>query len=145
VGHVFLLISTKHPVSMYTTNHQLQMESPKRHIYCGNNALHTSILRGESRFGTHDLCFKKGYAKGINQHIPDVAAFLQKWNGKYKPHIPQRLFYSDSALPPGYQRATLTQSLMRGFALGSISRAKKLAQNATLTSPRSRRSSSPRR
>ena len=100
--------------------------SAKQQIYCGNNEFSPVLQRngGTRRFGTHAECFKKGYAVGSYQKISDVTKFLPKWTGKYRPFITQKLYYSDEmAVPNGYQRATFAQ---RGFALGSIARAKRL-------------------
>ncbi len=96
-------------------------------IYCGNNE-NDLVLKahgGDREFGSHKYCLRKGYALGMNQHIPDIAKFLNKWSAPYKPHILQRLYYGDGEAPPGYQLATLGQSVQRGFALGSIARARK--------------------
>jgi hypothetical protein len=94
-------------------------------IYCGNNQLDRSLKAnaGDRDFGTHASCFRKGYALGINQHIPNADVFLLKWSTGYKPHIIQRLYYDDNKAPPGYQIATLAQALQRGFAAGSKTRA----------------------
>ena len=108
-------------------------------VYCGNNQF-SPILKingGHDVFGTHSECLRKGYARGFNQKVADVPRFLQKWSGKYKAHIPQKLWHSDDPVPPGYQRATLAQSAGRGFALGSITLAKKLQQKAPAKSPSS--------
>ena len=94
--------------------------------YCGNNALHGSLKAngGSKIFGTHDQCLKKGYGIGYNAPVTDVA----EWSGPYKPYIVQKLIYGNSNIEPGYQRATLNQSLARGFALGRVARAKKMSQ-----------------
>ena len=91
------------------------------HIYCGNN------LRD---LGNHKDCFRKGYALGINQEVKDMNRFLRKWGTAYKPYIIQHLSYSDEGIPPGYQRATLAEALQRGFAIGSLARAKKEQKKA---------------
>ena len=101
-------------------------------IYCGNNALHGSLKAngGSKSFGTHDQCLKKGYGIGYNAPVSDVAEFIAEWAGPYKPHIVQRLIYGDDkfSFESGYQRATLAQSLQRGFGLGRVARAKKLSR-----------------
>ena len=96
-------------------------------IYCGNNELSPQLRAngGTREFGSHNECVKKGYARGFNQQILDLAVFLRHWNGKYKPHIAQRLYYDDGDVPAGYQRATLAQAAQRGYALGALARAKK--------------------
>ena len=103
--------------------------------YCGNNALHASLKGngGDKIFGTHAQCFKKGYGIGYNAPVVDVA----EWAAPYKPYIVQKLTYGNGNIEPGYQRATLSQSLARGFAIGRVARAKKLSQKlAKKTSPK---------
>ena len=85
-------------------------------------------MGGKDRFGTHKECLKKGYARGYNQSIVDTHAFLRKWSGRYKAYIFQKLWHSDDPVPPGYQLATLAQSMARGYGLGRIARAKQLAR-----------------
>ena len=99
-------------------------------VYCGNNALSATLKAngGKDRFGAHKECLKKGYARGYNQRIVDLHAFLRKWSGKYKAHINQTLWYRDDPVPPGYQLATLAQSMARGYGLGCMARAKQLAR-----------------
>ena len=82
------------------------------------------------QFGTHSECFRKGYAIGYNAPIHDADRFIAEWGGQYKAHIVQKLVYDDGKVEPGYQRATLAQSLQRGFARGSVARAKELARKA---------------
>jgi len=90
--------------------------------YCGNNEYDRALTT--HRFGTYKECFKKVYARGYNQKITDLNGFIVPWTGDYKPHVIQHLLYGAGALPSGYQRATLSQMMQRGFGLGSISRAK---------------------
>ena len=94
-------------------------------VYCGNNAMAAKLKAngGSKMFGTHDQCFRKGYGIGYNTLVSDVER--AEWSGPYKPYIVQKLVYNDGEVEPGYQRATLSQSLARGFALGSIARTKK--------------------
>jgi hypothetical protein len=105
-------------------------------IYCGNNELSPQLRAngGTREFGSRSDCVKKGYARGFNEQIPDLAAFLRQWNGKYKPHVTQRLYYGDgdsvTDVPAGYQRATLPQAAQLGYALGALARAKKEQQKA---------------
>ena len=81
-------------------------------------------------FGTHKQCYKKGYGVGYNAPIKNVAEFIAEWAGPYKPYIVQKIYYGNGAVPPGYQRATLAQSLQRGFALGRVARAKKMSRKS---------------
>ena len=92
-------------------------------MYSYSNNEYARALR-EHGCGTYKECFRKGYAQGYNQKITDLNGFIAHWTGAYKPHVVQHLLYGDGALPRGYQRATLSQAMQRGFALGSIARAK---------------------
>ena len=102
-------------------------------VVCAYNAYDPSlkINGGHDVFGTHSECFRKGYARGFNQKVADVPRFVQRWSGKYRPHISQKLWHSDDPVPLGYQRAWLNQTMQRGFAIGSIALAKKLQQKAS--------------
>ena len=104
-------------------------------VYCGNNALSATLKAngGKDRFGSHSECLKKGYDRGYNQSIVDPHAFLRKWSGRYKAHIVQKLWHSDDPVAPGYQLATLAQSMARGYGLGCMARAKQLARQASAT------------
>ncbi len=104
------------------------MTAKRVKIYCGNNDLDLDLKAhgGDREFGTHKECFRKGFALGLNQRIMDTQHFLKRWGNAYKPHILQHLYYGDAAkIPPGYQMATLGQALQRGFASGSIARARR--------------------
>ena len=105
-------------------------------VFCGNNAYDPSLKTNGGRdvFGTHAQCYRKGYARGYHQEVKDIPRFVQKWAGRYKAHIPQRLWHSDDKIPPGYQLATLAQSMGRAYALGSIALAKQLKQQARANS-----------
>ncbi len=109
-------------------------------ILCANNALDAALkVNGGSKiFGTHDQCFKKGYARGYNQKVTEVPHFIRRWTGAYQAHIQQKLWHSDEPVPPGYQRATLAQSMARGYGFGSMALAKKLGQKIRATSPPSK-------
>ena len=101
-------------------------------VYCGNNA-YDPVLKtngGHDVFGTHAECYRKGYARGYHQTVEDIPHFIQKWAGRYKAHINQKLWYSDEPIPEGYQVATLSQTMGTGYALGSIALAKKLKQES---------------
>ena len=94
---------------------------------CGHNACSTKLKQngGVEQFGTHAKCFKKGFGIGYNAPIGNnVANFLAEWGGKYKPYIKQKLYHNDGEVPDGFQRATLSQSLSRGYALGRVAKAK---------------------
>ena len=97
-------------------------------MYCGNNVFSRKLKEngGSEVFGNHTGCFRKGYGLGYNASIGHVASFLAEWGGRYKPYISQKLYYGDGAVPHGYQRATLAQSLSRGYALGRVAKAKSM-------------------
>ena len=101
-------------------------------VFCGNNAYSSSLKQngGKDVFGTHAECIRKGYARGYSQKVTNIPRFVQKWAGRYKTHISQKLWHSDEPVPPGYQLATLSQTMQRGYALGSIALAKKLKQES---------------
>ena len=101
-------------------------------VYCGNNAFSAALKAngGHELFGTHELCFRKGYARGYNQKVEDIPHFIRKWTGAHEAHIQQKLWHSDEPVPSGYQLAILAQTLGRGYALGSIALAKKLKQGS---------------
>ena len=61
------------------------------------------------------------------QRVKDIPQFVQKWAGRYKAHISQKLWHSDEPVPPGYQLATLSQAV---YAVGSIALARKLRQES---------------
>ena len=101
-------------------------------VFCGNNAYSSSLKQngGKDVFGTHAECIRKGYARGYNQKVTNIPRFVQKWAGRYKTHISQKLWHSDEPVPPGYQLATLSQTMQLGYAIGSIALAKKLKQES---------------
>ena len=102
-------------------------------MYCGNNVKSHRLMQngGNERFGTHEECFKKGFYLGVNSRPRDARKFLQEWSGGYDPHIRQKLWYSDTQPPNGYQMATLHQSVQKGFAFGCMKKAKQLMERET--------------
>ncbi len=102
--------------------------------HCGNNIFDLALKRngGNLEFGSHAACHRKGFAIGLNQRVADVPHFVQRWYGRYKAYIPQKLWHSDDSIPPGYQRATLAQTMGKGFAYGSMALAKQLWQKAAV-------------
>ena len=105
-------------------------------VHCGNNNKSHKLKQngGDQLFGSPSECYKKGYAGGYNQHVKDVKSFVEQWSGAYEAYIRQQLFYGSLSekVPPGYQRALLSQSMQRGYAHGSMALAKKL-QSRTVT------------
>ena len=99
-------------------------------VHCGSNAYESTLTQygGKDVFGTHAECYRKGHARGYNREVKDIPRFVKKWAGRYKAHISQKLWHSDEPVPPGYQLATLSQTMQRGYAHGSIALAKKLKQ-----------------
>ena len=108
-------------------------------VYCGNNTYDPSLKTkgGRDVFGTRSQCYRKGYARGYNQPVKDIPRFVQKWAGRYKAYISQKLWHNDEPVPQGYQLATLAQTMQRGYALGSIALAKHLKKKARAKSPSS--------
>ena len=90
------------------------MKRPSR-IYCGNNALANQLQEngGDENFGRPSQCFRRGFARGFKQEIPDLGAFMEQWGGPYAPHVEQRLYFGDkSDIPAAYvARATLPQAV----------------------------------
>ena len=99
--------------------------SPKR-IYCGNNALAHELTSGQARIGKRSECFRKGVG-GLHAAIAEggTEEFIKKWTAPYRKLIEQPLHYGDGPTPAGKFPATLSQCLARGFAVGSIQKAKK--------------------
>ena len=52
--------------------------------------------------------------------------FIAKWTAPYQKLYEQNLHYGDGPTPAGKIPATLSQCLARGFAVGSIQKAKKM-------------------
>ena len=105
---------------------QKNAASPKR-IYCGNNALAHELTSGQARIGKRSECFRKGVGGGLHAAIPEggTEEFIKKWTAPYRKLIEQPLHYGDGPTPAGKFPATLSQCLARGFAVGSIQKAKK--------------------
>ena len=114
--------------------------------YCGNNVLDPTLKAngGKLEFGTPSMCVKKGYGLGVNQTIKNEAEFLRQWGAKYKPLVKQSLYCGDEAkIPLGYDlRATRPQCLGRGYAIGSVAKAKKLRSGRISKKPSKSQSSS---
>ena len=110
-------------------------------VHCGNNQYDSALKQngGKDVFGTHAECYRKGYARGYNQKVTNIPHFVQKWAGRYKAHISQKLWHSDERMPPGYQLATLSQTMQRGFAFGSIALAKKQRRAQAARAPSKRK------
>ena len=78
--------------------------------------------------GSPSQCFKKGFGGGCYQQIDPakLEEFLADFTAPYKKIVDQPLFYGDGPVPPGKIRATLSQSMQRGFGVGSMQLAKKI-------------------
>ena len=78
--------------------------------------------------GLPSLCFKKVFGGGYYQQIDPakLEEFLADFTAPYKKIVDQPLFYGDGPVPPGKIRATLSQSMQRGFGVGSMQLAKKI-------------------
>ncbi len=103
-----------------------------RGYHCGNNIFDAALKRngGSLEFGSPSDCYRKGFSIGVNQRVADVPRFVQKLSGRYKAYIPQKLWHSDEPVPPGYQRATLAQTMGKGFAYGSMALARQLSRKS---------------
>ena len=100
-------------------------------MWCGNNKLDKKLKAngGHLEIGSPHACFMRGVGGGIYQEIPpgEEDAFIEKWIQPYAKLIEQPIWYKDSTPPPpGMFACTLPQALARGFAVGSIKRAKKI-------------------
>ena len=51
---------------------------------------------------------------------------MEKWLQPYEKLVEQPIYYKDGPVPHGMIRCTLPQALSRGFAVGSILRAKRI-------------------
>ncbi len=97
-------------------------------MYCSNNKLDPSLRvnGGTLEVGTKSKSFRSGFGAALWQHIEDEEAFIKKFSVPYEPLVSQRLWYKDSAVPPGYQPATLSQARQRGWGAGSATLARRL-------------------
>ena len=104
----------------------------RKRIYCGNNALAHELTSGQAVVGKRSECFRKGVGGGLHAKIPPGGRdeFIQKWTASYRKIVEQPLHYGDGPTPAGKIPATLSQCLARGFAVGSIQKAKKEMRNA---------------
>ena len=78
--------------------------------------------------GTPSQCFRKGFGGGYYQKIDPakLEEFLAEFNAPYEKIVDQPIFFGDGAVPPGMIRATLSQSMQRGFGVGSMQLAKRI-------------------
>jgi hypothetical protein len=102
----------------------------KSNISCTNNALSPKLRQngGTMELGSPSQCFKKGFGGGFYQKIEPakLEEFLADFSAGYKKIVHQPLFYGDGAVPPGMIRCTLSQSMQRGFGVGSMQLAKRI-------------------
>ena len=99
-------------------------------ISCTNNALSPKLKQngGTMEQGTPSQCFRKGFGGGYYRKIDPAKLedFLTNFSAPYRKIVHQPLFYGDGAVPPGMIRATLSQSMQRGFGVGSMQLAKRI-------------------
>ena len=100
-------------------------------VWCGNNKLDKKLKAngGHLEIGSPSACFRRGVGGGVHQDVPpgEEDAFIEKWIQPYAKLVEQPIWYKDSTPPPpGMFACTLPQALARGFAVGSIQRAKKI-------------------
>lgn len=102
----------------------------RKAVWCGNNKLDKKLRvnGGHLEVGSPHACFMRGVGGGIHQEIPpgEEDAFLDKWLQSYEKMVDQPIYYKDGPVPHGMFRCTLPQAMQRGFAVGSIQRAKKM-------------------
>ena len=108
------------------------MSSPARKakVWCGNNKLDKQVRAngGHLEIGSPHACFTRGVGGGIHQKVPpsEEDAFIEKWIQPYEKLVQQPIWFKAGPVPSGMFRCTLPQALARGFAVGSIQRAKKI-------------------
>ena len=109
-------------------DHSQKTAASRKRIYCGNNALAHELTSRQAVVGKRSECFRKGYGGGFYATIPPGGheEFIQKWSAPYRRLVEQPLHYGDGPTPAGKIPATLSQCLSRGFAVGSIQKAKKM-------------------
>ena len=90
------------------------------------------LTSGQAVVGKRSECFRKGVGGGLHAKIPPGGRdeFIQKWTASYRKIVEQPLHYVDGPPPAGKNPATLSQCLARGFAVGSIQKAKKEMRKA---------------
>ena len=103
----------------------------RKAVWCGNNKKDKKlrINGGHMEIGSPHSCFTRGVGGGIHQeiHPGEEDSFLEKWLQPYEKLVDQPIYYKDHGpVPHGMFRCTLPQALARGFAVGSIQRAKKI-------------------
>jgi hypothetical protein len=88
-------------------------------IYCGNNALDSDIVNGNSQLGTRYSCMRKGIGTGLT--LPYDA----KYAGEYEPIDNRKIYCGNSDnLPDGYDSfGNLPQCLQKGVAIGKRQKA----------------------
>ena len=113
-------------------NHAQQTVTSRKRIYCGNNALAHELISGQAVVGKRSECFRKGVGGGLHAKMPPggLEEFIKKWTAPYRKIVEQPLHYGDGPTPADKIPATLSQCLARGFAVGSIQKAKKEMRNA---------------
>ncbi len=100
----------------------------RKRVYCGNNALAEELASGQAVLGTRSECFRKGVGGGLHATVPPGGRqeFIKKWTAPYRKLVDQPLHYGDGPAPQGKFPATLSQCLARGFAVGSVQKAKQM-------------------
>ena len=111
---------------------QSQPTRTAKAVWCGNNKLDKKLKAngGHLDIGSPQACFRRGVGSGIHQEIlpGEEDAFIEKWIQPYAKLVDQSavIYYKDGPPPHGMISCTLPQALARGFAVGSIQRAKRL-------------------
>ena len=86
------------------------------------------IIMTSANVGALPVMDDKGVLVGIHQEVlpSEEDAFIEKWIQPYEKLVQQPIWYKAGPVPHGFFRCTLPQALARGFAVGSIQRAKKI-------------------
>ena len=72
---------------------------------------------------------QKGFGAALHQHVPDVQAFIRKFDAPYEKLIElQKVWFKNSDPPLGWQRATLPMCFQKGYGAGTAALARKLKQ-----------------
>lgn len=110
-------------------------------IYCGNNALDSSLIDGSKVIGSRYACFKKGV--GVGLYMPTDQSFLLP----YAQIVPEKIYCGKSNVcPDGYDRlGSLHGCMQKGFGLGRTLKAKKTQARLQTQAPPSRAIQSKRR
>ena len=101
----------------------------KEAISCTNNAKNPELRvnGGDRILGSPSQCVQRGFGAALHQHVPDVHAFIRKFDAPYEKLIElQKIWFKNGEPPPGWQRATLPMCFQKGYGAGTAALARKL-------------------